>query len=167
MESYIRYVANAQLLILRSVVQSAMRTLVSCDMVVANAFIIGAVCYPIYAGAVIAELKDGHSHGVACVAFSPKDDIIVSAGFKLDARIQVSATTNYFFVCEAACSICLKCMQLMQSVLLVVLWVHYRCGKSMLVLLRHKPVVQRYVICIMKYMIMHSYEHIDMQGCAC
>jgi hypothetical protein len=98
MESYIRYVANAQLLILRSVVQSAMRTLVLCDIVVANAFIIGAVCYHIYAGAVTAELKDGHSHGVACVAFSPKDDIIVSAGFKLDARIQVSATTNYLLV---------------------------------------------------------------------
>eukprot|EP00953_Heterococcus_sp_UTEX-ZZ885_P023967 13140-Heterococcus_DN1.PRE.1 len=47
------------------------------------------IIWNLTSGAVIAELKYGHSHGVACVAFSPKDDIIVSAGFKLDARIQV------------------------------------------------------------------------------
>jgi hypothetical protein len=60
------------------------------------------VLYQMYTGAVIAELKDGHSHGVACVAFSPKDDIIVSAGFKLDARIQVSslsATSSKLVLC--------------------------------------------------------------------
>jgi hypothetical protein len=64
----------------------------TCIRVITNSYAVlnDAAILHMYAGAVTAELKDGHSYGVACVAFSPKDDLIVSAGFKHDARILVS-----------------------------------------------------------------------------
>ncbi|KAG5189397.1 hypothetical protein JKP88DRAFT_353103 [Tribonema minus] len=47
------------------------------------------IVWKLATGVVLAELKGGHKYGVACLAFSPQGNALVSVGFKYDRMLQV------------------------------------------------------------------------------